>query len=36
MAGGFLQNALKGNKNNPNQQNPLSGVMGLFKKKPPQ
>src|SRR5207302_6593793 len=33
MAGGFLQNALQGNKNNPNQKNPLSGITGLFKKK---
>ena len=35
MAGGLLQNALGGKGNNPSQQNPLSGVMGLFKKKQP-
>lgn len=34
MAGGLLQNALQGNKNNPNQKNPLGGITGLFKKKP--
>ena len=32
MAGGLLQNALGGNK--PGENNPLSGVTGLFKKKP--
>jgi AsmA protein len=34
MATGFLNNALNG-KGNPNQQNPVNNVMGLFKKKPP-
>jgi AsmA protein len=32
IAGGLLQNALQGNKSG--QQNPLSGVTGMFKKKP--
>ena len=34
MAGGLLKNALSGQGNTQGQQNPLSGVMGLFKKKP--
>ncbi len=33
MAGSLMQNALTGNKNG--QKNPLSGVSGMFKKKPP-
>ena len=33
MAGGLLKNAL-GNKGNQGQNNPLSGITGLFKKKP--
>ena len=32
IAGGLLQNAISGNKNG--QKNPLSGVSGMFKKKP--
>jgi len=35
MAGGMLQQALQGNKANPGQTNPLSGLSGLFKKKKP-
>ncbi|MBZ5626977.1 MAG: hypothetical protein LAQ69_51130, partial [Acidobacteriia bacterium] len=34
MATGLLKGALSG-KGDANQQNPISGVMGLFKKKPP-
>ena len=34
MAGGLLKNALSGQGNTQGQQNPLSGVMVLFKKKP--
>jgi AsmA protein len=34
MAGGLLQNALSGKGNTAGQQNPLSGITGLFKKKP--
>jgi AsmA protein len=34
MAGGFLKNALGGNSNQPNNNNPVNGVLGLFKKKP--
>jgi AsmA protein len=34
MAGGLLQNALSGKGNPAGQQTPLSGITGLFKKKP--
>ena len=36
MAGGFLKNALSNKGNTQGQQNPLSGITGLFKKKQPQ
>jgi hypothetical protein len=35
MAGGFLKNALSNKGNTQGQQNPLSGITGLFKKKQP-
>lgn len=35
MAGGFLKNALSNKGNTQDQQNPLSGITGLFKKKQP-
>ena len=34
MAGGLLKNALGNKGNTPGQNNPLSGITGLFKKKP--
>lgn len=34
MAGGLLKNALSGKGKTPGQTDPISGVMGLFKKKP--
>ena len=35
LAGGFLKNALSNKGNNQGQNNPLSGITGLFKKKQP-